>query len=123
MLEFNVRVGDRVLIFTGAYLCEGVVVEDDVFVGACIVSAAGKVISYRRPAIQTRVEGPVIKRGSRVGTGAVLHPGIEIGPEGVVAMGTVVFEDVPAATLVLGNPARPVKRVPSNEFLPAPEVQ
>jgi len=118
-LEFGVKIGDHSLVFTGTYLSENTVVEDEVFIGARVATASGKVISFRRQ-IPVESQGPIIRRGARVGTGCVLHPGIEIGPEGVVAIGAVVFEDVPAATIVLGNPARPLKRVPQNEFLPAP---
>jgi acetyltransferase-like isoleucine patch superfamily enzyme len=118
MLEFDVRLGQRVLVFTGSYLCEKTTVEDDVFIGACVASAAGKVISYRRPQIETQAEGPTIHRGARIGTGTILHPGVSIGSESVVALGAVVFEDVPPGTLVLGNPARAIARVSESEYLP-----
>ncbi len=118
MLEFSVRIGERVLVFSRSYLCEGTTVESEVFIGACISSAAGKVISYRRPAIETEINGPTIQRGARVGTGAVLHPGVSIGAEGVVALGATVFEDVAAGTVVMGHPARAIARVPESEHLP-----
>lgn len=117
MLEYGVKIGDQSLVFTGTYLSENTLVESEVFIGARVATASGKVISFRR-ALPVDSQGPIIRRGARVGTGSVLHPGIEIGAEGVVAIGAVVFENVPPATLVLGNPARAVKRVPPNEFLP-----
>lgn len=116
-LETGVRVGHRCLVFTAAYLSEYTIVEDEVFIGARVCTASGKIINYRRH-IPTEAVGPLIRRGARIGTGAVLHPGIEIGPEAVVALGAVVFENVPAATMVLGNPARAVKKVSPSEFLP-----
>jgi UDP-2-acetamido-3-amino-2,3-dideoxy-glucuronate N-acetyltransferase len=115
-LEFHVTIGCRCLIFTASYLSENTVVEDDVFIGARVCSASGTVISHRRD-IPCENRGPVIRTGARVGTGAALHPGIVVGREAVVALGAVVFENVPEATLVLGNPARPVKKVPPEEFI------
>jgi acetyltransferase-like isoleucine patch superfamily enzyme len=50
--------------------------------------------------------GPTIRRGARIGGGAVLLPGIEIGEEAFVRAGAVVLRDVPARTIVVGNPAR-----------------
>jgi UDP-3-O-[3-hydroxymyristoyl] glucosamine N-acyltransferase len=118
LLESGVTIGDRSLVFTGAYLSENTRIESEVFIGARVATASGKVMSFRRQ-LPVDSEGPTVRRGARVGTGSVLHPGIEVGAEGVVAMGAVVFEDVQPATLVLGNPARPVKRVSPDEFLPA----
>jgi len=115
-LEFHVTIGSRCLIFTASYLSENTVVEDDVFIGARVCTASGTVISHRRD-IPCESRGPVIRAGARVGTGASLHPGITVGREAVVALGAVVFQDVPEATLVLGNPARAVKKVPPEEFI------
>lgn len=115
-LEFHVTIGCRCLIFTASYLSENTVVEDDVFIGARVCTASGTVISHRRD-IPCESRGPVIRQGARIGTGASLHPGITVGREAVVALGAVVFQDVPEATLVLGNPARVVKKVPPEEFI------
>jgi acetyltransferase-like isoleucine patch superfamily enzyme len=65
------------------------------------------------------VRGPVIRRGARVGGGAVLLPGIEIGEEAFVGAGAVVTRDVPAGTLVIGSPARYLRNVPPEELLDA----
>jgi acetyltransferase-like isoleucine patch superfamily enzyme len=121
ILESGVTIGDQSLIFTATYLSENTIVEDEVFIGARVATASGKVMSFRR-SLPTEAQGPTIRRGARVGTASVLHPGIQIGAEAVVAIGAVVFEDVPAATLVLGNPARAIKRVPPDEFLPSSNI-
>ena len=60
---------------------------------------------------------PTIRRGARIGGGAVLCPGIEIGEEAFVGAGAVVTKDVPARALVVGNPARQVRDVPDEELL------
>jgi len=118
-LEFHVTIGCRCLIFTGSYLSENTVLEDDVFIGARVCTASGTVMSHRRD-IPCESRGPVIRAGARVGTGASLHPGITVGREAVVALGAVVFDNVPEATLVLGNPARVVKKVDPSEFIKTP---
>jgi UDP-2-acetamido-3-amino-2,3-dideoxy-glucuronate N-acetyltransferase len=64
-----------------------------------------------------RLSGPVFRRGCRVGGGAVLVPGVEIGAEAFVAAGAVVTSDVAARDVVMGVPARVVRRVPDEDLL------
>ena len=64
------------------------------------------------------MKGPTIRRGARVGGGAIVLPGIEIGEEAFVGAGAVVTKNVPPKTIVYGNPARPVRDVPEEELLP-----
>jgi acetyltransferase-like isoleucine patch superfamily enzyme len=61
--------------------------------------------------------GPTIRRGARVGGGAVLCPGIEIGEEAFVGAGAVVTKDVPPRKVVVGNPARVIRDVADDELL------
>jgi acetyltransferase-like isoleucine patch superfamily enzyme len=63
------------------------------------------------------IKGPTIRRGARVGGGATLLPGIEIGSEAFVGAGAVVVRDVPAGKLVVGVPARVLRDVPPEELL------
>jgi acetyltransferase-like isoleucine patch superfamily enzyme len=63
------------------------------------------------------VKGPTIRRGARIGGGAVLLPGIEIGEEAFVGAGAVVLGDVEPGTVVVGVPARPIRQVPEDELL------
>jgi acetyltransferase-like isoleucine patch superfamily enzyme len=62
--------------------------------------------------------GPTIRRGARIGGGAVLLPGIDVGEEAFVGAGAVVTRDVPPRALVVGNPARQLRDVPEEELLP-----
>ena len=63
--------------------------------------------------------GPTIRRGARIGGGAILCPGIEIGEEAFVGAGAVVTKDVPPRVVVVGNPARVLRDVPEEELLDA----
>jgi acetyltransferase-like isoleucine patch superfamily enzyme len=63
------------------------------------------------------MRGPTIRRGARVGGGAVLLPGIEIGEEAFIGAGAVVVRDVEARALMVGNPARRLRGVPDEELL------
>jgi acetyltransferase-like isoleucine patch superfamily enzyme len=63
------------------------------------------------------IKGPTIRRGARIGGGAILCPGIEVGEEAFVGAGAVVTKDVPPRKIVYGNPAKPVRDVPDEELL------
>lgn len=65
------------------------------------------------------IRGPTIRRGARVGGGAVLLPGIEIGEEAFVGAGAVVLADVPSRAVVVGNPARRIRDVADDELFDA----
>ena len=70
-----------------------------------------------REALRQLIKGPTIRRGARVGGGAILCPGVEIGEEAFVGAGAVVTKDVPPRKLVVGNPARVLRDVPDEELL------
>jgi acetyltransferase-like isoleucine patch superfamily enzyme len=99
----DARIGARVLIQTYAMLTSRIVVEDDVFIGPGVVTTNDDEMRRGRPA--SELEPPVLRRGCKIGGGAVLTPGVEIGEEAFVAAGAVVTRDVPPRTLVLGVPA------------------
>jgi acetyltransferase-like isoleucine patch superfamily enzyme len=71
----------------------------------------------RTEARLAEMRGPTIRRGARIGGGAVLLPGVEIGEEAFVGAGAVVLHDVPARVVVVGNPARRIRDVPDEELL------
>ena len=68
---------------------------------------------------KTLMRGPTIRRGARVGGGAILCPGVEVGEEAFVGAGAVVVRDVPPRVVVVGNPARVLRDVSADEFLEA----
>jgi acetyltransferase-like isoleucine patch superfamily enzyme len=112
-LGSEARIGARVRIQTNVWLTSYTVVEDDVFVGPGVVTTNDDEMGRGREA--SELEAPVLRRGCKVGGGAILTPGVEIGEEAFVAAGAVVTKDVPPRTLVLGVPAAAVRRVPPFE--------
>jgi acetyltransferase-like isoleucine patch superfamily enzyme len=114
-VDFGVRVGARVLIQTDVYVTAGAVVEDDVFLGPGVLTTNDDTMS-RHPRGES-LRGPVFRRACRVGGGAVLVPGIEIGVEAFVAAGALVTRDVGEREVVIGVPARVVRRVPDEDLL------
>jgi acetyltransferase-like isoleucine patch superfamily enzyme len=90
-------------------------VEDDVFVGPCAMTTNDDTMA--RLSQGTALRGATLRRACRIGGGAVLLPGVEIGEEAFVAAGAVVTSDVPARKVVMGVPARVVRDVPDDDLL------
>jgi acetyltransferase-like isoleucine patch superfamily enzyme len=114
-VENDVRVGARVRLQTNAYITAWSVVEDDVFVAPGVTTTNDPTAGRRQPGQELR--GPTLRRGCRIGAGAVLLPGLEVGEEAFVAAGAVVTADVPARAVVMGVPARVVREVAEEELL------
>jgi acetyltransferase-like isoleucine patch superfamily enzyme len=108
------KIGNRCKISSHTFICEGVTIEDDVFIGHNVVftndrfpraTADGK--------LQTEADWvcipTLVKKGASIGSGAVLLCGITIGEKALVGAGSVVTKDVPAGATVAGNPARIMK--------------
>ena len=108
-VDNDVTVGARVRIQSGCYLTAFSEVEDDVFVAPGVTTTNDNTMGRRERSEPLR--GARLRRGCRVGGGSVLLPGIEVGEEAFVAAGAVVTRDVPARTLVMGVPARPVREL------------
>ena len=103
-VDNDVTIGDRVRIQTGVYLTAYSVVEDDVFVGPTVSSYNDDTMARHAPDHVLR--GCTLRRACRIGGGAKLRPGVVVGEEAFVAMGSVVTRDVPARRIVMGVPAR-----------------
>jgi acetyltransferase-like isoleucine patch superfamily enzyme len=115
VVDNDVHVGARVRVQTGVYLTAFTVVEDDVFVGPGATTTNDDTMGRHGPELPLR--GATLRRACRVGAGAVLRPGVEIGEEAFVAAGAVVTRDVPERALVLGVPARIVGEVRDEDLL------
>jgi acetyltransferase-like isoleucine patch superfamily enzyme len=115
VVDNDVSVGARVKVQTNVYLTAFTTVEDDVFVGPCAMTTNDDTMARHDPSM--RLAGAVLRRACRVGGGAVLTPGVEIGEEAFVAAGAVVTRDVPARAVVMGVPARVVREVPAGDLI------
>jgi acetyltransferase-like isoleucine patch superfamily enzyme len=118
LVENDTTVGRGTRIQADAYVTAYSTLEEDVFIAPCVVTTNDNFMG-RTERRKELMKGPTIRRGARVGGGAVLCPGVEVGEEAFVGAGAVVTKDVPPKTIVYGNPARPVRDVPPEELLPS----
>ncbi len=115
VVDNDVSIGARVRIQTNVYLAARTIVEDDVFIGPGVTTTNDDTMSRHGPGFALR--GATLRRACRVGGGAVLTPGVEIGEEAFVAAGAVVTGDVAPRAVVMGVPARVVREVPDADLL------
>ena len=117
LVENDTTIGALTKIQANAYITARSTLEEHVFIAPGVVTTDDNFMgrTEKRHALK---RGPTIRRGARVGGGAILCPGVEIGEEAFVGAGAVVTKDVPARTVVVGNPARALRGVPEDEFAP-----
>jgi acetyltransferase-like isoleucine patch superfamily enzyme len=118
LIENDTSVGAGTRIQAEAYITAYSTLEEDVFVAPCVVTTNDNFMG-RTERRRELMKGPTIRRGARVGGGAILCPGIEVGEEAFVGAGAVVTKDVPPRVVVVGNPARVLRDVPEDELLDA----
>ncbi|HEY0322920.1 MAG TPA: acyltransferase [Pyrinomonadaceae bacterium] len=113
-IQRGVRVGRNCKISSHSFICEGVTIEDEVFIGHGVNFINDKHPRATREdgRLQTDadwvVERTSVRRGASIGTGATILSGVEIGERATVGAGAVVTKSVPAGSTVVGNPARTV---------------
>jgi acetyltransferase-like isoleucine patch superfamily enzyme len=116
LVENDTTIGALTKIQADAYITAYSTLEDNFFIAPCVVTTNDNYMG-RTEKRRELVRGPTIRRGARVGGGAILLPGIEVGEEAFVGAGAVVLKDVPPRTIVVGNPARVLREVPTEELL------
>jgi len=116
LVENDTTVGAMTKIQANAYITAYSVLEERVFIAPGVMTTNDNFMGRTERRHELR-RGPTIRRGARVGGGAVLLPGIEVGEEAFVGAGAVVVRDVEPRTVVVGNPARRIRDVPADELL------
>ena len=116
-VQKNAHIGSRCKISSHTFVCEGVTIEDCVFIGHGVVFINDSYPRAANPdgALQTeadwKVEKTLVKKGASIGSGSTILSKVTIGENSIVGAGSVVTKDVPANVIVAGNPARFLRKV------------
>jgi acetyltransferase-like isoleucine patch superfamily enzyme len=119
-IQKNARVGSRCKISSHTFICEGVVIEDNVFIGHGVMFTndtfprATAANGNLKTEADWKVEPTVVRKGASIGSGATLLCNINVGENAIVGAGSVVTKDVPPNAIVAGNPAKILRYVPAN---------
>jgi acetyltransferase-like isoleucine patch superfamily enzyme len=116
LVENDTTIGALTKIQAMAYITAYSTLEEHVFIAPCVQTTNDNFMGRTEKRLEL-MKGPTIRRGARVGGGAVLCPGVEIGAEAFVGAGAVVVKDVPPRVVVVGNPARVLRDVSPDELL------
>lgn len=116
LVENDTTIGALTRIQADAYITAYSTLEEQVFIAPCVVTTNDNYMGRTEKRLAL-LKGPTIRRGARVGGGAILCPGVEVGEEAFVGAGAVVTRDVPPRVVVVGSPARVLRDVPDDELL------
>lgn len=120
-IQKNARIGRRCKISSHTFICEGVTIEDNVFIGHGVMFTndiyprATSLDGQLQSEADWKVEMTVVKQGASIGTGATILPKTCIGENAIVGAGSVVTKDVPANAVIAGNPARVLRYLNPSE--------
>ena len=120
-IQKGARIGKRVKVSSHAFICEGMTIEDEVFIGHGVVFINDKYpqATTAEGALQTETDWQVVptlvKRRASIGSNATILCGVTIGEGAIVGAGSVVTKDVPPYTIVAGNPARVIRQIADHE--------
>ena len=116
-IQKNASVGERCKISSHTFICEGVTIEDNVFIGHGVMfindsfPRAKAADGNLQTEADWRVERTVVKKGASIGSGATILSNVSIGENAIVGAGSVVTKDVPPSSIVVGNPARVLRYI------------
>jgi acetyltransferase-like isoleucine patch superfamily enzyme len=116
LVENDTTIGAMTKIQADAYITAYSTLEEHVFIAPRVVTTNDNWMGRTEKRFGN-VKGPTIRRGARVGGGAVICPALEIGEEAFIGAGAVVTKDVPPRALMVGNPARRLRDVADEELL------
>ena len=116
LVENDTTIGALTRIQADAYITAYSTLEEQVFIAPCVVTTNDNYMGRTEKRLAL-LKGPTIRRGARVGGGAILCPGVEVGEEAFVGAGAVVTRDVPPRVVGVGSPARVLRDVPDDELL------
>ena len=114
-IQKGAKIGSRCKISSHTFICEGVTLEDEVFVGHNVIFTNDRYprATNNKGQMQSEADwnciSTLVKRGASIGSGAILLCGITVGENAIIGAGSVVTRDVPPDTIVAGNPARVIK--------------
>ena len=117
-IQKGAKIGSRCKISSHTFICEGVTLEDDVFIGHHVVFTNDLYPRATNAGGQLQTDADwkciptLVKRGASIGSGAVLLCGITVGENAMIGAGSIVTKNVPPDAIVAGNPARIVKSLP-----------
>jgi len=120
-VQRGATIGQRCKISSHSFVCSGIVIEDEVFVGHGVVFINDRFPRASNPDGSPqqegdwRLEATVVRRGASIGSGAIVMCGVEIGEGAMVGAGALVTRDVPPQALVAGHPAR-LRRLLANQM-------
>jgi acetyltransferase-like isoleucine patch superfamily enzyme len=120
-IQKNAKVGQRCKISSHTFICEGVTIEDNVFVGHNVTFVNDSYPRATAPSgeIQTdkdwKVETTLVKKGASIGSGVTVLSNVVIGEHAIIGAGSVVTKDVPPYGVVTGNPARLIRLLESED--------
>jgi len=115
-IQKGARIGKRVKVSSHTFICEGVTIEDEVFVGHGVMFINDKYPHSTTDSGQLQTEADwvctptLIKRGASLGSNATILCGVTVGENAIVGAGSVVTHDIPAGAIVAGNPARIIRK-------------
>jgi acetyltransferase-like isoleucine patch superfamily enzyme len=116
-IQKNASIGKRCKISSHSFICEGVIIEDNVFIGHGVTfindsyPRATTLEGNLQDEADWKVERTVIKKGASIGSGATILANTSIGENAIVGAGSVVTRDVPANSIVVGNPAKVLRYI------------